>query len=275
MAQKERRLAILGAGNIGVAIARGLIRAGTRSAGTITLTRRKAAELEPLAMDGFRTTTDNAAAVADADDVLVAVAPAQVQDVLGDISDGLDPARHVLMSVVSGVGAATLRGQIPPGVPVVRVMPNTAVAIGESMTCLSAAGTEPGALERAQALFDTVGRTLVIDEERMSSATALGACGVAFFLRAIRAASQGGIEVGFHAPEAITIAAQTARGAASLLLQGATHPEGAIDMVTTPQGCTISGLNEMEHRGFSSAMIKGIVVSAEKASRLYVADGDR
>ena len=103
----------------------------------------------------------------------------------------------------------------------------------------------------------------------MIAATALGACGIAFFLRAIRAASQGGIEIGFHAHEALAIAAQTARGAATLLLSGEHHPESEIDRVTTPRGCTIAGLNHMEHEGFSSAMIKGITTSAQKAANLY------
>jgi len=103
----------------------------------------------------------------------------------------------------------------------------------------------------------------------MTPATALCACGIAFFLRAIRAASQGGVEVGFHAEEAIRLAAQTARGAATLLLEGNTHPEVQLDKVTTPMGVTIAGLNEMEHHGFSSAMIRGIVTSAEKATKLY------
>ena len=116
---------------------------------------------------------------------------------------------------------------------------------------------------------ETVGKTLRVSEEEMIAATALGACGIAFFLRAIRAASQGGIEIGFHSEAALAIAAQTAKGAASLLLAAGNHPEQEIDKVTTPRGCTIAGLNQMEHEGFSSAMIKGITVSAEKASRLY------
>ena len=117
-----------------------------------------------------------------------------------------------------------------------------------------------------------MGQTLIIDEEQMASATALCACGVAFFLRAIRAASQGGIEIGFHSDEAFTIAAQTARGAATLLLDNDAHPEAEIDRVTTPMGATIAGLNEMEHQGFSSAMIKGITTSTEKVARLFNKD---
>ena len=118
-------------------------------------------------------------------------------------------------------------------------------------------------------IFDSVGRTMIIDEEQMIPATALCACGIAFFLRAVRAAAQGGIEIGFHPEEALRMAAQTALGAASLVLQKDRHPEREIDSVTTPRGCTIAGLNEMEHQGFSSAMIRGITNSDRKARSLY------
>ena len=153
-------------------------------------------------------------------------------------------------------------------------MPNTAIALGRSMTCLAIDSDREGVREEAIQLFDTVGRTLVIQEEQMVSATALCACGIAFFLRAIRSASQGGIEIGFHPEEAVMMAAQTALGAASLILRNESHPEREIDNVTTPRGCTIAGLNEMEHRGFSSALIKGIVTSATKADRLYPREDD-
>jgi len=286
------KVAILGAGNIGRALALGLVRTGGRRPDDVILTRRKTELLDDLAGLGHPVTADNRAAVAKAGLVVVAVTPPQVEALLTEVAPGLDPDRHVVVSFVTGVDVATLRGFLGDRVPLVRAMPNTALALGQSMTCLtagpaSATGAASGgaaggvvggglvgagpesALDRVREVFDTVGRTLVVDEEQMAPATALGACGVAFFLRAIRAASQGGIEIGFHAPEAITIAAQTALGAASLLLAGEEHPEGAIDVVTTPRGCTIAGLNEMEHRGFSSAMIKGIVTSAVKAGGLY------
>jgi pyrroline-5-carboxylate reductase len=148
-------------------------------------------------------------------------------------------------------------------------MPNTAVSIGESMTCLSADSDSIDGLEEAEALFKGVGLTLRIEDEMMVGATALCACGIAFFLRSVRAASQGGIEIGFHPEDALLLAAQTARGAASLALGKEGHPESEIDRVTTPRGCTIAGLNEMEHQGFSSAMIKGLVLSARKAGALF------
>ena len=137
------------------------------------------------------------------------------------------------------------------------------------MTCLSADPEGIGGLDEAEALFKGVGLTLRIEDEMMVGATALCACGIAFFLRSVRAASQGGIEIGFHPEAALLLAAQTARGAASLALRDNQHPESEIDRVTTPRGCTIAGLNEMEHQGFSSAMIKGFVLSAEKAAALF------
>ena len=153
-------------------------------------------------------------------------------------------------------------------VPIVRVMPNTAIAIRESMTCLATDSKDMGVLEEIKEVFDLLGTTLVITERLMSAATILGACGIAYFLRYIRAASQGGIQVGFNARQAQLIAAQTAKGAASLLLQKGNHPEDEIDKVTTPRGCTIAGLNEMEHFGLSSAVIKGIITSFKEIEKL-------
>jgi pyrroline-5-carboxylate reductase len=145
-------------------------------------------------------------------------------------------------------------------------MPNTAAEFGASMTCI--AGEDEHAVEQVKLLFDQLGKTMVIKEHLMPAATILAACGIAFFLRFIRAVSQGGIQIGFHADEAGKIAAQTAMGAAELLMQTDHHPETEIDRVTTPMGCTISGLNEMEHFGLSSAMIKGIVKSYSEISGL-------
>jgi pyrroline-5-carboxylate reductase len=207
--------------------------------------------------------------VAASDIVVLAVQPQQLDALLGEIAPVLEPARHRVVSVVSGASIEGLRAALGAGVPIVRAMPNTAVSIGESMTCLSAEDDAEAALAEAVDLFDAVGETLVIREEMMVPATALCACGVAFFLRCIRAASQGGIEIGFHPEEALLLAGQTARGAAALSLKEDTHPEGEIDRVTTPRGCTIAGLNEMEHQGLSSALIKGLIVSARAAEGLY------
>ncbi len=267
------RLTILGAGNIGLAIANGLTQSGKFAAENITLTRRKVNLLDASKMQGFHVTADNCKAVADSDIIIVAVEPQQIDALLKEISPHLLPEKHVLISVVTGAGIEQIGRQIGKPVPVVRAMPNTAISIRESMTCLASNGESQEAVKTAQSVFDTVGKTVIIGEEQMTAATALGACGIAFFLRAIRAASQGGIEIGFHSDDALAIAAQTARGAATLILKMKNHPEYEIDKVTTPRGCTIAGLNQMEHEGFSSAMIKGIVTSAEKAGGLYAKKG--
>ena len=263
-------LAVLGCGNIGSAIAKGFIKSGM-TADNITLTRRKLEPLTELAEAGFQTSIDNANAVQNAKIILLTVLPSQLMDLLDDISSILSE-NHLLISIVSGVSITEIQEKVGENIPIIRAMPNTAAVLCESMTCLSSLPQFSQELKTAQTLFEKVGNTLVIDETQMASATALCACGVAFFLRAIRAASQGGIEIGFHSDEAFTIAAQTARGAATLLLDNDSHPEAEIDQVTTPMGATIAGLNEMEHQGFSSAMIRGITTSTEKVTRLFKKD---
>lgn len=265
-------LTVIGAGNIGTAIARGMVTAGGLKADRITLTRRHADRILELKAEGFAVTTDNLAAVAANDLVVVAVEPGQLDDLLATIGPSFEPGRHTVVSVVSGATIADIKVHLKPGVAVVRAMPNTAIAVGESMTCLAGPTRDADGLALAAQVFRSLGTTLVIDEDQMSSATALCACGTAFFLRAIRAASQGGIEIGFHSSDALAMAAQTAKGAAALLLARGLHPEREIDRVTTPRGATISGLNEMEHHGFSSALIRGITTSAEKVDRLYSKD---
>jgi pyrroline-5-carboxylate reductase len=264
-----KRLAIIGAGNIGISIATGLIQSNLFQPAQITLTRRRIEGLQEYAKQGFVVEQNNLAAVRNSEVIIIAVEPQQINALLEEIKPELVPSRHLLISVVSGVSIAQIAVQVGTEMGVVRAMPNTAIAIRESMTCLAADKKHERAIKVATSIFDTVGKTLLISEDQMIAATALGACGIAFFLRAIRAASQGGIEIGFHSTDALLIAAQTAKGAASLLLSKENHPEHEIDKVTTPRGCTISGLNQMEHEGFSSAMIKGIVTSAEKASKLY------
>lgn len=270
--QSPGPIAILGGGNVGQALARGLLAANRFQPADIALTRRHADKLAEMAAAGLRTGGDNLAAIARARQVVVAVQPRQLDTLLAEIRGALDPKRHTLISVVTGVSIAQIRAQLGFDLPIVRATPNTAIAIGQSMTCLAALPEHGDELRQATTLFDAVGTTLVIDESMMESATALCACGIAFFLRSIRAASQGGIEIGFHPEEALLMAAQTARGAAGLLMREGAHPESEIDRVTTPRGCTIAGLNEMEHRGFSSAMIKGILTSARKAVELYRRD---
>ena len=265
---KPAKVAIIGGGNIGVALARGLVNSGDYCASEVIVTRRRESKLNLLKPVGYQVTDNNTIAVANAPTVVLAVLPQQINTVLDEINDGLTD-RHLIVSVVSGVSTQNLLDRICKPVHLVRAMPNTAISIGESMTCIAAHKNSQDKIEETRKLFDTVGLTMVINESQMTSATALCACGVAFFLRAIRAASQGGTEIEFHSSEALKMAAQTAKGAAALLLSNDSHPEDEIDKVTSPKGCTIAGLNQMEHNGFSSAFIKGITTSAIKAGGLY------
>jgi pyrroline-5-carboxylate reductase len=266
---KETKIAILGGGNIGLAIMNGLTEAKICLPQDISITKRNIKTLLHLKRQRINVSSDNISSVKKSSIILIAVQPQQINGILDEIKDYIKPEIHTVISVVSGATISAIKKRLPAGTAVVRAMPNTAIAIKESMTCLSSESGNEKALKNAVEIFNAVGKTMIINEELMIPATALCACGIAFFLRAIRAASQGGIEIGFHSEEALLMASQTAKGAAALLLDMKSHPESEVDKVTTPRGCTISGLNQMEHNGFSSAMIKGIVTSADKAALLY------
>jgi pyrroline-5-carboxylate reductase len=263
------KAAIIGGGNIGLSLAEGLIRAKVCDPSDITITRRNADALKELAKKNFKTETDNAKATKDADAVFICVLPQQLDEALSQIQSSIDLEKQLVVSVVTGAHTNVFRNALGDALRIIRAMPNTAMKVGESMTCISAVNATQKDIALVQDLFNTMGQSIVINEDMMSAATALCACGIAFFLRTIRAASQGGVEIGFHAHDALKIASQTAFGAAKLLIVNKTHPEEEIDKVTSPKGCTIAGLNEMEHKGLSSAFIKGIKLSSDMAGNLY------
>src|ERR1700761_886146 len=269
----QHHIAILGSGNIGLALAKGLVKGGIYKPQQITLTRRNLDPLAEYAEQGYQVSNNNMKAAKKADIIILAVLPQQLNKLLDEIKPAIKSEKQLLVSVISGVTCEDIRQQLELNVQVIRAMPNTAIAIGDSMTCIATDNGTNRNINLVRSFFETVGVTIIINEELMTAATALCACGIAFFLRSVRAASQGGTEIGFHANDALKMAAQTAKGAANLLLQLASHPEQEIDKVTSPKGCTIAGLNEMEHNGFSSAMIKGIKTSAEKAGVLYDKEG--
>jgi pyrroline-5-carboxylate reductase len=266
------KIAILGGGNIGLSLAKGLVSSGKYYAKQITITRRNKSLLAEFKEQGFNVSDDNIEAVSNSEILVIAVLPQQLNSLLSQIKSVINSEKHLVISVVSGVTVKDITDQLESEIQVVRAMPNTAIVIRQSMTCIASSNASKKSMEKVNAIFKTVGEVIEIHEELMTSATALCACGIAFFLRAIRAASQGGIEIGFHADESLKMASQTAMGAAALLLSTGKHPEGEIDKVTSPKGCTIAGLNEMEHNGFSSALIKGIKLSSVKAGGLYFKD---
>ena len=262
----SKRIAIIGGGNLGTAIAEGLLKSKFCKAADITITKRNTDTLKALQERGINVTNKNDTAVRNSELVILAVKPFQAMDVLNSFKAVLTP-KHILVSVVSGVLIKDIESTIKKKLPVFRAMPNTAIAIQESMTCLSFSNAAAAQINFVKELFAVLGKVSVIDEKLMDAATVLGACGTAFAMRYIRANIQGGIEIGFDAVTANLIAAQTVKGAAELLLQKGTHPEQEIDKVTTPKGCTIAGLNEMEHHGFSSSLIKGIATSFNKIAK--------
>lgn len=263
-----KKIAILGGGNLGQAIAYGLYETQHFEPQNIIVTRRRIKLLAELAETGMSVSSDNCQAVKDADMVIICVKPREVKGLLKEIKDCLKPDKHILASTATGVSIETMLKYLGKKIPTVRAMPNTAIAIRESMTCLAVEHLSEKQEEQVVALFEQLGQAVIIKEDLMGAATVLGGAGIAFALRYIRAASQGGVEIGFDAKRAQVIAAQTVLGAARLILEQNDHPEREIDKVTTPRGITISGINEMEHQGFSSALIKGLLTSFNKMERI-------
>jgi pyrroline-5-carboxylate reductase len=261
-----KKIAIIGGGNLGSAIAEGLLVSRFSKASELIVTKRNTATLRSLGDKGVEITADNNRAVKNAEVIILAVKPYQVSEVLTAVKKEL-AGKKILVSVVTGVTIADMESVIGKKIPLFRAMPNTAIAIQESMTCISSKEADAADVKYVNELFGKLGKVVTIDEKLMEASTILGACGTAYAMRYIRANIQGGIEIGFDAPTASLIAAQTVKGAAQLLLIKGTHPEQEIDKVTTPKGCTIAGLNEMEHQGFSSSLIKGIVASYKKIAK--------
>ncbi|MEI8136727.1 MAG: pyrroline-5-carboxylate reductase [Bacteroidota bacterium] len=250
-------ITIIGGGNLGKAITEGLIASKFVKPNQITVTRRNVASLDYLKKQGVKTSTDNKTAVKNASIVLLCVKPFQAKEIVKEISKSID-SKQIIVSVVSGVSIHDIEHAIGKKTAIFRAMPNTAISIKQSMTCLSHKEASAAQVKTIEGLFNELGKTITIDEKLMDASTILGACGTAFAMRYIRANIQAGIEIGFDAVTASLIAAQTVKGAAQLLIENNSHPEAEIDKVTTPKGVTITGLNQMEHNGLSSSVIKGI-----------------
>jgi len=257
-----KTVAIIGGGNLGCAIASGLLSEGFNPE-NLTITRNKVSLLKDFSEQGVRVSSNNIAAITNSNIVIIAVKPYKIAEILSEIKDVLSNEK-IVISVVSDFTIEAIQEQLISTPIIFRAMPNTASSVNESMTCIASHNASEKDIKDVSSIFNALGETIVITEQLMDAATVLGACGIAYVLRFIRAMIQGGIEIGFDAKTATHIATQTVKGASELLLQGNNHPEAEIDKVTTPRGCTIAGLNEMEHRGFSSALIKGIKTSFDK-----------
>ena len=258
------KIAIIGAGNLGLAIAKGILH--SNGATTMYLTKRNTAQIQEYEKYGNVTvTSDNRSAVQNSDILIFAVQPGHFADILAETKDLLTE-NHVVISTITGFGIQKIEEIIGKDQFIIRSMPNTAISVGKSMTCICSNQLGKKRIDLAKAIINRMGHTLEIPEEQMQAATVICASGIAFWMRLIRATTQGAIQLGFDAKEAQELAMHTCNGAASLLIESGHHPEEEIDRVTTPKGCTIEGLNEMEHQGLSSSLIRGIVTSYEKIS---------
>jgi pyrroline-5-carboxylate reductase len=258
------KIAIIGAGNMGGAVAAGLAKSTLVQSEDIICTARTQTTLDKIkAVDPeIAVTNDNAYAAKEADIIILAVKPWLMKEVIEDIRENLDPLNQIFVSVAAGVSLAELSNWIYPSSPssvsVFRAIPNTAAAVLSSMTFIASANADADKIKLVCDIFDEIGTTMYVEEKLIPAGTALASCGIAFAMRYIRAASEGGVEIGFRPEEAIKIVEHTVKGAAELLIASGNHPEVEIDKVTTAGGITIKGLNEMEHEGFTSAVVKGL-----------------
>ncbi len=260
------KIAIIGAGNLGLAIAKGLV--VHNSATTLYLTKRDTASISTWAdYPNVTVTSDNIEAVQNSDILIFAVQPRHFGEILNKIKNHLHE-NHILISTITGYKISQIAQEVGNDRFIIRAMPNTAISVSKSMTCICSNEVGKKRIQIAEAIFNKLGTSLSIPEEQMQAATVICASGIAFWMRLIRATTQGAIQLGFDAKEAQELAMQTCLGAASLVITSGNHPEQEIDRVTTPKGCTIEGLNEMEHQGLSSSLIKGIVTSYNKINSI-------
>lgn len=253
---------------MGLSIAKGILH--SNGATTMYLTKRNIDSIKDFEKYGNLTvSSDNEEAVKQSDVLIFAVQPGHFANILEDIKHLLTE-KHVVISTITGFSIARMESILGKDKFIIRSMPNTAISVGKSMTCLCTNEAGKKRIDLAKAIFNRMGHSMEIPEEQMQAATVICASGIAFWMRLIRATTQGAIQLGFDAKEAQELAVHTCDGAAGLLIASGNHPEEEIDKVTTPMGCTIQGLNEMEHQGLSSSLIRGIVASFEKISEFKI-----
>jgi len=271
MAQKlaDKRLAVLGTGKLGGILLRAYLKQELFSPKRVTATVKHGEKAVSLTKElGISVTTENHKAVAGADIVLLAVKPQVVGEVLKEIAPELS-AKTVVISVAASVPTSYIEQQLGRKTPVVRVMPNTPSAVGCGMTGICR-GAHAGAehLEVARAMFNAVGRTVVVDEKNMDAVTGRSASGPAFAYIILESLAEAGVKVGLPRDVATLLAAQTMKGAASVVLETGDHPALLKDAVTTPAGCTIDGILELEEGKLRVTLIKAVVKATSRAGEL-------
>jgi pyrroline-5-carboxylate reductase len=258
------QIGIIGAGNMGTAIAKGLSSSGYCNASEIILSDADSKKSTELIKDNFNFTSNNTELVTSSNIIIIAVKPFHVQQLLKDIKDNIDANKQILVSIAAGISSNNIQSIIGNTTPLILAMPNTAISVKQSVTFLASNNAKTEQLKLIATLFENVGQTFIIDEQQMGAATVLGSCATAFAMRFMRASMLGGIETGFKADVAKAIIAQVLKGAAELIQQNNSSPEDEIDKVSTPKGITITGLNEMENNGFSSSIIRGMIKAYQK-----------
>lgn len=246
---------------MGGAMADGFIKSGAVKPADISVANPTAQKLEHFALQGASVTTDNKTAAEGADIVIIAVKPWLVEQVVNELKPVLNYTRQTIITVAAGISGSQFTAWLKKDDAVPQtfiVIPNTAIAVLASMTFIVPVNATADTTTTVKALFDNVGQAMVTDERHLSAGMTLASCGIAYAMRYVRAAAEGGVELGFKADMAKDIVLQTIKGAVELLQANGNHPEAEIDKVCTPGGLTIRGLNEMEHAGFTSAVIRGL-----------------
>jgi len=272
----DKKLTVLGAGKLGAILLRAYLKQGLFLSDRVKATVKHAEKATTLATElGIAVTTDNCEAVKGADIVLLTIKPQTVAEVLQEIAPEIG-ADALIVSVAASVPARFVEQQLAAAtsakrdkVPVVRAMPNTPAAVDCGMTAICG-GTHAGTghLEIARAMFDAVGRTIVLDEKHMDAVTGLSASGPAFAYIILESLAEAGVKVGLPRDVATLLAAQTMKGAASVVLETGDHPALLKDAVTTPAGCTIDGILELEEGKLRVTLIKAVVKATSRAGEL-------
>lgn len=255
---------------MGGALARGLAQSSIISTSGIYVSNPSTPKLEALKTEfpEINVTTNNCEAATAADMIVLAIKPWKVVEVLDELKPHLDYTRQTIASMVGGLGIAELSKWLDNGSCVLPatylIIPNTAIATRSSMTFITSARSTDERDSLIMDIFNELGEAMLVDEGLIPAATSLASCGIAYALRYVRAAMEGGVELGFRADDAKRIVMQTMRGAADILAANNSHPEAEIDRVTTPGGLTIKGLNAMEAAGFTHSVIEGLRASTKR-----------
>lgn len=265
---KNEKLAIIGGGNMGSAIIRGLIKKGHSPSDILLLeiAKKKREELKNTYNISVTDKIDNS--IKDYPSIIIAVKPQNIENVLDNLSDYVSE-KNLLISVAAGVCTAFFVKRLEKKIPIVRTMPNIAAQVGEAAVALcSNEYVSEQHLQRAIKIMESIGTVIQIDEKQIDAVTGLSGSGPAFVFLMIEALADGGVLMGIPRERAIQLAVQTVYGAASFLKNGAIHPSEAKEMVTSPGGTTIEGILQLEQGGFHGLVMKAVKRAAEKSCEI-------